>query len=100
MFEAHDLISDVETIAISSRRYVDAISISFSSAIENSTTDLPLVFILTIAGLLNSVVVQRVLGHGFPDSIMPRAFHEVLEVMCVKVHSLILGILNRVIHIQ
>jgi hypothetical protein len=62
--------------------------------------DLPLTFLLTIAGLLNSMAVEQVLGHDFPDSIMPYAFHIVLELIHAKIHSLILGVLEGVIHIH
>jgi hypothetical protein len=100
MCEAHDLIHDIEAIAISGRRYIDAIGISFPSVIENSTMDLPLAFILTIAGLLNRVVVQGVLGHHFPDGIMPSPFHIVLELIYIKVYSPVLGLLEGLIHIH
>jgi hypothetical protein len=71
--EAHDPIPDIEAIAMSGEGYVDAISISFPSMIENSTIDLPMDFVFAIAGLENSVVVQSVLGYGFPQGIMPHA---------------------------
>jgi hypothetical protein len=50
MCVVHDLISDIETIVISARGNIDAISISFPFLIENSTQDLPLAFILSITG--------------------------------------------------
>jgi hypothetical protein len=68
--------------------------------IENSTMDLPLVFILTNTGLLNSVAVQLVLGCCFPDAIMPCAFHVGLELMHAKVHSFVLDVLEEVIHMD
>jgi hypothetical protein len=45
MCEEHDLIPNIDTIAMSERGYVDAISISFPFVIENSTRDLPVAFI-------------------------------------------------------
>jgi hypothetical protein len=44
----HDLIPNIETIAMSSRGNIDAIRISFPFLIENSTQDLPLAFILSL----------------------------------------------------
>jgi hypothetical protein len=58
MCDIHDLIPDIEAIAMSGKGYVDATSISFLSTIESSTIDLPMDFILAIAGLKNSVVAQ------------------------------------------
>jgi hypothetical protein len=100
MCEVHDLIPDIEAIAMSSRGHVDAIGISFPSAIDNSTMDLPLAFLLAITGPLNSVVVQWVLGHGLSDGIMPCAFHMVLELVHVNVHFFSFSVLERVIHID
>jgi hypothetical protein len=100
MYEVHHLIPDIEAIAMSGRRYVDAISISFPSTIEKFTMDLPLAFVLAVASLLNSVAVQWVLGHGFPDGILPCAFHVVLELIHVNIYSFILGALDGVIHIH
>jgi hypothetical protein len=100
MCVAHDLIPDIETIAISSRRNVDAISISFPFLIENFIQDLPLAFILSIEGSLNYMAVQWVLRYSFPNDIMPRSFHVVLQLIHVKVHSLILGVLEGVVYIN
>jgi hypothetical protein len=49
--EVHNFIPDIEAIAMSGRGYINAISISFPFAIENSTMNLPLAFVLAIAGL-------------------------------------------------
>jgi hypothetical protein len=95
-----DLIHDIETIAISNRGNVDTISISLPFLIENSTQDLPLAFILSIAGPLNYIVVKWALCHSFPYGIMSFSFHVVLELIHVKVHSLVLGVLEGVIHID
>jgi hypothetical protein len=54
----HDLIPDMETIAMSSRGNVVIISISFPIQIENSTQNLPLALILFITGSLNYMGVQ------------------------------------------
>jgi hypothetical protein len=100
MYEAHDLIPDIEVIAMSSMGYVDAISISFPSVIENFTMDLPLAFVLAIADILNSVAIQWALHHGFPDGIIPCSFHVILELRHVKAHPFILGVLEGVVHID
>jgi hypothetical protein len=97
---AHDLIPDIETIAMSSRENVDAISISFPVPIKNSIQDLPLAFILSIALSLNCIAVQWVPCCSFSYGIMPHSFHVVLELIPAKVHSLMLGVLEGVIHID
>jgi hypothetical protein len=100
MCEVHDLIPDIESIAISGVGYVEAISISFCYTGQNSMIDLPMNFILAITGLKNSVVVQWVLGYGLPNGIMPCPCYMVLKLIYVKVYSFILGVLEGVIHID
>jgi hypothetical protein len=100
MYEACDLTTDIVAMTVGSRVYADTIIISFPSAIENSTIDLPLAVVLTIAGLLKSVAIQRVLRCGFPDGIMPCAFHVVVELIHTKVYSFILGVMQGVVHID
>jgi hypothetical protein len=100
MCVAHDLIPDIETIAMSGRGNVDAITIFFPFLIENSTQDLPLAFFLSIAGPLNRIVIQWVPCCSFPNSIMLHSFHVILELIHVKVYSLILGVLKGVVHIN
>jgi hypothetical protein len=100
MCVVHDLIPDIETIAMSGRGNVDAISISFPFLIANSTQDLPWAFILSITGPLKYMAVQWVLCGSFPYGILPRFFHVVLELMHAKVQSPFLGILEGVIHIN
>jgi hypothetical protein len=100
MCEMQDFIPDIKSITMSGRGYVDAIGISFPSIIENSTMDLPLEFVLAIAGIENSVVVQQVLGCGFTDGIMLFDFHVVQELIHVKVYTFIFGVLEGVIHIN
>jgi hypothetical protein len=99
MCEVHDLIPKIQAIAISGRRYVDTISISFPSVIKNFTMNLSLAFVLAIIGLLNSVAVQWVLGRSFPDGIMPCTFPVVLELIYRNVYSLVFGVLEGVVHI-
>jgi hypothetical protein len=53
MCVAHDLIPDIETIAISGRGNVDAISFSLPFLIEKSVMDLLLAFIFSITVLVN-----------------------------------------------
>jgi ABC-type spermidine/putrescine transport system permease subunit I len=62
--------------------------------------DLPLAFILAIAGLLNSVVLKWVQGHGFSNGILPSAIHVVLELVHAKVQFFVLGILKGVVDID
>jgi hypothetical protein len=100
MYKAHDLIPDIETIAIGGRGNVDVVSISFPFVREDSTMDLTLWFVFSIAILLNHVVIQWVLSGGCSQSIIPCFFHAVLQLIHVKLHSLILGILEGVIHID
>jgi hypothetical protein len=57
MCEAYDLISDIEVITVSSRQYIDGISISFLPTIENSVMDLPINLIIAITCLENCVAV-------------------------------------------
>jgi hypothetical protein len=57
MCKAHDPVPDIETIAISGRGDVDAVSISFPFVIEDFTLDLPLAFIFSIAIPLNYMVI-------------------------------------------
>jgi hypothetical protein len=73
---------------VSGRQFVDAIGITFPLRIENSTKNLSMDLILTNIGLENSVVLQWVLGSGFPDGIMPCAFYVVLKLINMKVHLL------------
>jgi hypothetical protein len=68
MCEVYDFISDIETIALSSRGDRYTMSISFPFPIENSSVDLPLALMIPIAGFLNYMAVQWDLGCSFPNA--------------------------------
>jgi hypothetical protein len=61
MCVVHDLIPDIQTIAKRGRGNVVAISISFPFPIKNSTQNLAVAFILSIAVPWNCMAVQWVL---------------------------------------
>jgi hypothetical protein len=100
MCEGHDHISDIQSIALSSRHYIDVIDLPFPPMIGNLFMDLLMDLVISITSLKNYVTALPVLGSDFPDSILLGIFQVVLKLIHEKVHLFMLGVLEEVIQIN